>query len=160
MTLAERMIWHLGRKYGYLLARHRNIHPLRLVEAACECFLNYYKNRSYDMRRNGELRVLRCLDLPMGAIAFDVGAHVGNYTAHIRTENPNTEIHAFEINPRNAAVFEERFKDDNSVHLHRFGLSDKCAYLTFYEQSHDGQISSHYRHSGAVKFRPIRAEVK
>lgn len=151
MTFAERLIWHLGRKYGYRLARHRNKKLFRTLEVAGECFLHYYNNRFYDLQSNGEARVLRCLSLPPNAVVLDVGAHTGNYTTHIRTENPNAVVHAFEINPRNADVFAARFKEEAGVYLHRVGLSDKPGFVVMRDFSSDGQITSMYGLSHAAE---------
>jgi FkbM family methyltransferase len=142
MILSERVVWRVGRALGTRWPRHRGNRLFRFVEVCCECFLHYYNNRFYDFDLNGEGRVLQCLKLPAGAVAFDVGAHTGRYSAQLLARNPRAVVHAFEINPRNVCQFAETLRNDCRLHIHQFGLSDTTGEVTVHDFSADGQISS------------------
>jgi FkbM family methyltransferase len=59
-----------------------------------------------DHRLNGERRLLKSLDLPAGAIIFDVGANVGRWSQQARALFPTAAIHAFEPLPTAFAQLE------------------------------------------------------
>lgn len=48
-------------------------------------FLKDLDNSNWDMDRNGEKRVLKCLQIIAPKLVFDVGANVGEWTALIPT---------------------------------------------------------------------------
>lgn len=142
---AHRVVWRLGRDHGYRLAAHRQSKILRLLEAASECYLNYFKNRSYDFAKNGEQRVMRKLCLAPGDVVFDVGAHCGHYSALLLAEQPRIVLHAFELNPRNAEKFAstvQRCSSAGFVRLHTFGLGSSDGTFQVTDTGGDGQITS------------------
>lgn len=66
------------------------------------------------------------------ALAVDVGANVGNYTAELRRINPTLEIHTFEPSATNMEKLNNRFKNDNLVKLVPFALSDRTGSATLF----------------------------
>jgi FkbM family methyltransferase len=139
--MLERTFRRLATRYGHLLARRHDAWLARSLAAACEWFLHAYKNRSYDIARNGERRVVQSLRLGAGMVALDVGANVGDYSAVLRECHPEATIHAFEINPAHAEGLVRRFGNDPRVHLHLAGLGE----MPVYELAADSSFTSVYR---------------
>jgi FkbM family methyltransferase len=78
------------RKTWGLLPRSRTLFKL------CRMYANFYagENNS-NLRTNGELRAMRRL-LPRCAVAFDVGANVGEWVTLALDINPALSVHCFE----------------------------------------------------------------
>lgn len=75
--------------------------------------------RSYDMSVNGEAWLVA--QLAPGAIAFDVGANIGEWS-ELAMACGAAHVHAFEIVPATAETFDQRLGDDDRVTLNRVGL--------------------------------------
>ena len=143
-NLLRDCVWKCGRRWGYLLARHRAATPVRLFATASECYLNSFKNRSYDSHHNGEDRVQSLLAFKDGDIVFDVGANVGKYTKRFLALHPGVVIHAFEIDPENSQKFLSMHGSDPRVHLHDTGLAEKAGEFVAYAREGGSQTTSLY----------------
>lgn len=151
-------VWKLGRRYGYLLARHRQAMPVRLLATTSECYLNSFKNRSYDSHHNGEDRVQSLLPLQKGDVVFDVGANVGKYIKRFLNRHPGVVFHAFEIDPDNIGKFLAMHGNNPNVHLHKFGLGEKAGEFTAHAREGGSQTTSLYDFGMGDKTFVIRCE--
>lgn len=66
------------------------------------------------------------------ALAVDVGANVGDYSAALRRACPNVEIHAFEPSPTAASALVRRFEGDPAFVANAAALSDMAGSRTLY----------------------------
>jgi FkbM family methyltransferase len=107
------------------VARHRRAAWNRAVAKACRTYLNAFDNLDYDGQTNGEHALVERLSCPAGAVAFDVGANAGSWTATFRARHPGARIHAFEIDADVAASLEARFARDAAITVVPVGLSDR-----------------------------------
>ena len=110
---------------GRLVGRHRDATVTRVAALAARRYLDAYENLDYDIEMNGELRVLEILRDLDPLLVFDVGANVGDWTAHARGLFASAVIHCFELVPDTADRLAHRFEEDEQVVVHRIGLSDR-----------------------------------
>jgi FkbM family methyltransferase len=88
----------------------------------CRMYVNFYSGQDNpDFRTNGEARALRRI-LPGCKTVFDVGAHVGDWTALALSINPALEVHCFEPSAGTYLKLDGRFGRASDVKLNRMGL--------------------------------------
>lgn len=98
-------------------------------------------------------------------IVFDVGANVGNYSAHVlsemKKEGINFQLHAFEPTRATFTKLQNRCQGDEIV-LNNFGLSDADKNLIIhYDTEGSGLASVHERNIGAYGIRmELSEEIK
>ena len=92
-----------------------------------------WKNKQYDLDRNGEDLLLRRLAQFGPQVIFDVGANVGDWSLIAARMIPNAKVHGFEIAPATADEFERNAREfpDRMV-VNRFGLSDHAGEVQLY----------------------------
>lgn len=61
-------------------------------------FLDYYNNFSYNFDKNGELKLIKSLNVDSNSMIFDVGANEGKWSQNFRKIHSVGKIFAFEIN--------------------------------------------------------------
>jgi len=143
IDLPRKVMWRIFSRYGHLLARHRASVLLSLVAIFSEFYLNFYKNRSYDRRRNGEERLISLLEIAPGEVVFDVGAHDGEYARDFLRHHPHASVHCFEISPANAQRFREKQRNlDGKLQLHDCGLGSEEGSFQLSEHPSESQIVS------------------
>lgn len=143
IDLPRKVMWRLFSRYGYLLARHRANALLSLTAIFSEFYLNFYKNRSYDRRRNGEDRLISLMEIAPGEAVFDVGAHHGDYARAFHAGHPHAVLHCFEISPANAQRFREQQRDlGGQLQLHDCGLGSEEGSFQLSEHPSESQIVS------------------
>ncbi len=105
-------------------------HGLPVVDRAATLvrFLQVgYENVDWDMRTNGETRVIQAGTAKARPIVFDVGANKGDWTAAVLAANENAQVHAFEIVPVISEQLHDRFLGDPRVTINAIGLLDDSA---------------------------------
>lgn len=120
---------------GYV-RRHRRNRLIQKTAKACQSFLCWYNNATYEQDANGELFVLERLSrFPMQMI-FDVGANVGVWTRAARAAFPAASIHSFEICQKTFNTLTHNTKALSNVHCVNVGLGDRegSVKLHYYEQ--------------------------
>jgi len=85
-----------GRRF---IARKRQSLSVRTLHRLATFVEEAYENDEWDMCANGETNVLRRLAGADFRTAFDVGAHVGNWSIEALTCWPRSSVHAFEVAP-------------------------------------------------------------
>ncbi len=103
-----------------------------------------------DPDRNGEYRFLRSY-IAHGMVVFDVGAHIGDYTAYVMSLGRDVEVHCFEPVPSTYKKLRQRFTHHHQrthVYLNHVGLSDipGTAMMKIYGK-YAGSNSLYDRHS-------------
>ena len=73
-------------------------------------------------------------------LIIEIGAHFGEDTLRLLETFPNAEIHCFEPDPRNHAIFEKLVNNDH-VKLYNFALSDKEGEAKFFRSYSDEKIT-------------------
>lgn len=143
VDLANRVLWRLASRYGYLLARHRRSAILSIGAIAAEYYLNFYKNRSYDRARNGEDRLVGLLALKSGDVFCDVGAHHGEYARFVKHSYPGSDVHCFELSPGNIRTFlGNEANAAEGLSLHEFGLGSEEGSFEIFEAPNQSQVVS------------------
>lgn len=143
IDLPRKVMWRVFSRYGYLLARHRANALLSLVAIFSEFYLNFYKNRSYDRKRNGEERLISLLPIAPGEVVFDVGAHNGEYARDFLRHHPNGRVHCFEISPRNCGLFHADPRNrEAGLRLNEIGLGSEMGEFRLSEHPSESTIVS------------------
>jgi FkbM family methyltransferase len=119
----------------------------RALYAACRDYAARFDGENQlDAATNGELNVMKEW-LPRCRVAFDVGAHRGDWTAAALAINPALEIHAFEPASDSFAALAARTLPAQ-VHRHRLALGARAEQRALYALGDDSQLRSLYPRSG------------
>ena len=87
-----------------------------LVFKTANHFLSYYNGWCFELRLNGEERMLRALAQHLAEpTIFDVGANVGEWTGLALHHLPRATVHAFEISPPTAARLHASYQGDSRI---------------------------------------------
>ena len=78
---------------------------------------------NHDFRTNGEVRLLRCLDLSVSTV-FDVGAHKGEWALEASKRCPNATIYCFEISSKTRDELYQTVAHCDKIEVLNFGLLD------------------------------------
>lgn len=132
----------IPRRSALFLARHRRATWNRAVAKGCRAYLNAFDNLDYDGATNGEFALVERMSFPRGAVALDVGANVGAWSAHVQARHPSAVVHAFEIDPEVAAPLAERFAADANVTVVAAGLSDHAGPAMLRRHSRSSRVTS------------------
>ena len=122
--LAAKRILRLGGSASRGLCARRGKPYAESIARASDRFQSILNNVDFRMSHNGERRVARIASESGVDCVFDIGAHVGDYSAMIAGIAPSCVIHAFEILPENFAVLERNLASNRNIRLNAFGLSD------------------------------------
>jgi FkbM family methyltransferase len=112
------------------VARRREHRLFRALASACTLYLDMFANVCYELRLNGELRVLESLAESGPRCIFDVGSNLGEWSIAAATLYPEAQIEAFEIVPDTASRMQERLTRSglsSSVKVNAIGLSEDSA---------------------------------
>ena len=111
-------------------------------------YVNFYSGQDNpDFRTNGEMRVLRRV-LSGCSVAFDVGAHVGDWAAMALSINPRLEVHCFEPSAGTYERLAARFAQSKNVTLNRLGLSARAGEASLHLFEGQSDTSSLYAGAG------------
>ncbi len=105
-----------------------------------------WKNRQYDVDRNGETALLAALAPFRPGVLFDVGANIGDWSLAAARVLPEARIHAFEITPATAATLTGNAAPFGArLAIHPFGLGDHDGAITVYVSPRDNTANSTLR---------------
>ena len=82
------------------------------------------------------------LDPDAVKVCIDVGGNVGNYTAGLKKEFPNSTIYTFEPSATNITKLDARYKDDPNVSIIPNGLSDESCIAELYSNEPGSALGS------------------
>ncbi len=107
------------------------------VEQITDKFHRVLNNVNFDMKVNGEIRMLRIIAESNPKCIFDVGANNGEWCHLVSDMNQNAIIHSFEIVPETYKMLVQEIKDLKNVIPNNFGLSDmeEDIYINMGEES-------------------------
>ena len=117
-------------KAGVLLCKYRGLPAFDALEAATDSFHRRLNNVDFNMHRNGEMRILRLLDLIKPQIIFDVGANKGEWSLLASQMYPSCEVHAFEIVPSTYQELLTNIRQSSNIIPNNVGLSDQTGTIT------------------------------
>jgi FkbM family methyltransferase len=106
---------------------NRRSRVARRIARQCEKFLHGFFNQEfYELDRNGEGALIAAVagerrDAPL--LAFDVGAHRGEWTEALLACKPDAVVYCFEIVPALVKELRDRFAGLPTVHVCEHGLS-------------------------------------
>jgi FkbM family methyltransferase len=130
-----------------VVARRRHTRAVRIIGLCAGQLLDMVANVSFELERNGELRILEQLSLSSPEIVLDVGANVGDWSAAATRVLATAQIHAFEIVPDTARTLRDRVEREGlrSVSVNAVGLSDSdgvvpVAYLPNFSEGSSAAI--------------------
>jgi FkbM family methyltransferase len=79
----------------------------------------------------------RALSMLPDGCYVDIGANQGQSIESIRLFRPNTQVVAFEANPRLASKLTRRYRGQESIQINDLGLSNTCGIFTLYVPSYN-----------------------
>lgn len=129
----------------FWIHRHRRNRAVARFARLCKNIHRASEHPGYDVNTDGERDLLRHAGLGAGAVLFDVGANVGDWSLMAREAVPSPTIHAFELSPRTAAQLVERVGQTPGVRVHAYGLADKSGEMNFFSYSGDSSVLSGLR---------------
>lgn len=115
------------------VGKRRTNPVVRAGASAARAFLrgfDYRKAALQDMEGNGEFALLDKLGSEL-RVVFDVGANVGDWTAHALKAGAQS-VHAFEISPATSEALAKRYADEPRVCVNTFGLSNESSTVTIH----------------------------
>ena len=119
MSLLDRAVRSVNRLIS------QNFGPLSTaLYHTANAYTKSYNNLNYDMKSNGEYRLLDKLARLETKVIFDVGANKGEYAKACLSRFKDAELHAFELVPETYARFVANVRSDRVV-ANPFGLSDQ-----------------------------------
>jgi len=89
-----------------------------------------------------EVRLLQRLSGADPKLAVDIGGNVGNYTAELRNNNPDLEIHLFEPSAVNIEKLRGRFSNDPLIRLVPLAVSDRSGSASLFADESGSGLSS------------------
>jgi len=137
-TLVRRIMSRIGK----FLCRHRGNAFVEAIVSEISSFLRDLENLNWDMAKNGEIRVLQCLEMIKPQCIFDVGANVGEWSLLVSNMYPECEIHSFEIIPSTYNALVENSKGHPKIVANNIGLSDKEGKITLNYSSQDSTVAT------------------
>jgi FkbM family methyltransferase len=141
-------------------AIHRNRRN-RLLARFCRLCGNIHRaweHPTYDVLVNGERDVLIHAGLPPGAILFDVGANVGDWTRMAKAACPDAFVHCFEMNPDTARILGENCGKLPGAKIHAVGLGEREHTARFFSYEGEQSVLSSLRANLYQCFDPIVRE--
>lgn len=136
--------------FARMLMQDRFDPQVRLLAGFFEQALHAWRNRQYDVALNGEATLLRLLAPFAPKVAFDVGANVGEWSLAALAQVPGVQVHAFEIMPQTAEIFERALAAQAArVVLNRVGLADAAGEIALYLSPNTDTANSTLR--GAIE---------
>jgi len=147
MKLVRRVMCKLGR----LLCRHRGNRLVEAVALEVSAFSRDLNNLNWDMSKNGEFRVIECLEIISPLRIFDIGANVGEWSMLISKLYPKCEIHSFEIIPSTYENLVTRTHLTPNIITNNIGLSDQSGAVTMNLSKRDSTVATACRIEG-MKF--------
>ena len=92
------------------------------------------------MNRNGEAWLVDRLSSSLaGRSVLDIGANVGDWSAHVRAAAPEAQLHAVEMVPEFVERLRSRFGD--TLIVFQCGISDREEQITAYKLGGGGRIN-------------------
>ena len=136
-TMKERLVrsvlWS-----GHIFARYPRLSHLGGI-ATWYAMCGITNASNYDMDRNGERWLIeRSAAALAGRSVIDVGANMGNWTAHVLATAPTAQVYSVEMVPSFAAALRERF--GTSATVIECALSDRGGAVTGYRVGGGGRI--------------------
>ena len=117
-------------------------------------YVNFHEGQDDpDFETNGEARTLRKL-LPACAVAFDVGAFVGDWTALALEINPPLQVHCFEPSATTFERLEQRHGGKPGVRLNHVALSGTAGEASLHVHMGEMDRNSLYGTDGSTE--PVR----
>lgn len=117
-------------KVGTYLCKYRGLPIFDTIEVAVDTFHRRFNNGDFIMNRNGEMRILKLLDLIKPKNIFDVGANKGEWSQLVSQLYPSCTIHAFEIVPSTYKELVTNTKQLSNIIPNNVGLSDQNGFIT------------------------------
>jgi FkbM family methyltransferase len=109
------------------IARKRRCQPVQVIHRLTSFLEDAYENVEWDLAVNGETALIRRLAPAGFTTAFDVGAHVGDWSIAALSAWPACHVHAFEVAPATFERLASRIGSagfSSRVSLNGTGLSD------------------------------------
>lgn len=146
--MIKKLIRKIISKGGRFLCRHRGNAFVEYIYVEVSLFVRDLDNLNWDMETNGELRVLKCIELISPKCVFDVGANVGEWSILLSNMYPECEIHSFEIVPATYARLVDATKGNSKVIANNVGLSDEAGKIIISLSNTDSTVATSCRIKG------------
>lgn len=158
LALLARALPHLDPAARSGLARHlmqdRVAPRTRILAGFFDRATLAWKNKLYDIDRNGEEALLRRLAPFAPRVLIDAGANVGDWSRAAARHLPDAVVHAFEIVPDTAAVLRRNTAAlGPRIRVNACGLADRAGEVEVFHSAEDSTGSS----TSAVAFAVDRA---
>src|SRR2546423_3303999 len=111
------------------IGRHRRSTAVTVLHNITSFVESAYSNEGSSIEINGEQCLLRKLRAASFQLAFDVGAHLGDWLMEAVSVWPGCRVHAFEVAPQTFQRLNERIRASghaNRVTLNQVGVSNQA----------------------------------
>jgi FkbM family methyltransferase len=132
MPSLESFITRAASACGLAICRYRGRPLVDGLERIVDRFHRRLNNMDFEMRRNGEMRVLEIVASSHPRCIFDVGANEGDWTVLAAELMPGCEVHAFEVVPETFTRLARRVGGMPTVHANECGLSSSDGSITIH----------------------------
>lgn len=108
-----------------------------------EKLVHYARGQGYASANTArEVAAVLALGPHVPKLAIDVGGNVGNYTAELRRQRPDLEVHVFEPAAANVVKLAARFTGDAKITVNAAALSDKTGDATLFANRPGSNLAS------------------
>jgi len=112
----------------------------------CIRAIHGWKNKQYEVTRNGEAALLQRLRPYAPRVLIDVGANVGDWTLAACASLPGATVHAFEIAEGTAAILRQNTAQvADRIVVNTIGLGETEGTIKLYQAPQDSTIASTVR---------------
>jgi FkbM family methyltransferase len=111
------------------IGKHRRSALVKVLHNISSFVESSYSNEGSSIEINGEQCVLRKLRPANVQLAFDVGAHLGDWLTEALCVWPSCRVHAFEVAPQTFQLLSDRIhasEHANRVTLNKMGVSNQA----------------------------------
>lgn len=123
--MSAELLNRASRRAAACLCVYRGLRFADTIASAVDLFSRRLDGFTWDIKNNGELRVLRLLRCIDPKVFFDVGANKGEWSLFVAGLYPACTIHAFEIIPSTYQELLSATEHDSRIRPNGFGLSDQ-----------------------------------
>lgn len=128
-------------RLGNFLCSKRDNPIVRIINKAIRILYFKIENENYDIRTNGEGRVLKIIAGLGYKVYFDVGANHGEWSEEVLKINPQAVVYAFEASPLTFTFLKSKLGRESRVHVNNVGLYSSEGVMNFYQGVDDTQSS-------------------
>lgn len=108
-----------------------------------ETVLSHVRGRGYyNITNKREVSLIGKILSVTPVLAIDIGGNIGEYTAKLREQYPDLEVHVFEPSSTNLNKLKKRFATDKLIRLLPYAIADSTGVATLYSDRSGSVLGS------------------